>query len=90
MTRYLVCDENPSGYKLEEIFSSLRRDILVRCEKIIEDPRPEAKHVIANNMKILNLITEAIALAEESTSVLDKAFGPSKAAEGGPPRIGSA
>jgi hypothetical protein len=37
-------------------------------------------------MKILDLISEAIALAEDSSRVLDKAFGPS--AKGGPPRIG--
>lgn len=90
MTRFLVSDENPAGHKLEELLIGLRRDILMRCEKIIEDSRPEAKQVVANNLKILTLITDAITLAEESTQLLDKAFGPSKAAKGGPPRIGSA
>lgn len=90
MTRFLVSDENPAGHKLEELLVALRRDILMRCEKIIEDPRPEAKQVVANNLKILNLLTEAIDLAEDSSQLLDKAFGPSKAGAGGPPRIGSA
>jgi hypothetical protein len=31
--------------------------------------------VINNNIKILNHLAESIALAENSTSVLDKAFG---------------
>lgn len=38
-------------------------------------------------MQILQLISEAIALAGDSTKVLDKAFGHVK---GGPPRIGTA
>ena len=41
-------------------------------------------------MRILELITEAMTLAEDSTRMLDKAFGPSLAAEGGKPRIGHA
>jgi len=90
MTHFLVSDENPAGHKLEDLLVALRRDILLRCEKIVEDPRPDAKQVLANNLRILNLITEAIGLAEDSTQVLDKAFGPSQAASGGPPRIGTA
>ncbi len=90
MTHFLVSDENPTGHKLEDLLVALRRDILLRCEKIIEDPRPEAKQVVANNLQILNLITDCIGLAEDSTQVLDKAFGPSRAADGGPPRIGTA
>jgi hypothetical protein len=43
---------------------------------------------MANNMKILGLLSEAIALSLDSTRVLDRAFGPSQAAHGGPPRIG--
>ena len=39
-------------------------------------------------MKILNLLSDAIQLAEDSTNTLDEAFGPSASAEGGPPRIG--
>jgi hypothetical protein len=89
MTHYLVSDENPEGYRLEDILIALRKDILMRCTKISDDGRAEAKHVLANNIAILEHITEAIALAEDSTTVLDKAFGPSQAAKGGPPRIGS-
>ena len=90
MTRFLISKENPEGYKLEDILRALRKDILTRCTKIVDDQRTEASHVLDNNMKILNLLSDAIHLAEESTDTLDKAFGPSASAEGGPPRIGGA
>ena len=90
MTRYLVSDENPTGHKLEEVLHAIRAEILARCQKIVTDSSPQAREVLANNMKILNHITDSIALAEESTQLLNVAFGPSKASEGGPPRIGRA
>lgn len=89
MTRYLVSEENPEGSKLEEILTSIRKDILMRCTKIVDDNRPEAQQVFRNNTKILELLGESIDLATDSTQTLDKAFGPSQAAKGGPPRIGS-
>ncbi len=88
MTRYLISKENPEGHKLEDILRAIRKDILTRCTKIMDDHRSEASHVLDNNMKILNLLSDAVHLAEDSTTTLDKAFGPSAAAEGGPPRIG--
>jgi hypothetical protein len=39
-------------------------------------------------MRVLTHLTDAIHLALDSTKTLDKAFGPSLAKEGGPPRIG--
>ncbi len=88
MTRFLKSEENPTGYKLEDILSALRADIMTRCTKITSDTRPEALQVLANNVKVLSLLTEAIDLATDSTKTLDRNFGPSRAAEGGPPRIG--
>jgi hypothetical protein len=88
MTRFLKSDENPNGYKLEDILDVIRADVLKRSVKIAHDERPEALHVMANNMKILQHITEAAELARDSTRTLDRSFGPSSAAEGGPPRIG--
>ena len=86
MTHFLVSETNPDGSKFEDIMRIIRIDVLVRCTKIADDNRPEAQHVLQNNIKIMDLITQAINLAEDSTHVLDKAFGPS--AKGGPPRIG--
>jgi len=45
---------------------------------------------MSNNVKVLGLMSEAINLALDSTRVLDRSFGPSQAAHGGPPRIGKA
>jgi len=86
MTHFLVSEENPEGSKLEEILRVIRSDIFDRCTRIRDDVRPEAQHVLGNNVKILDLVTQAINLAEDSTQVLDKAFGPG--GKGGPPRIG--
>ena len=88
MTRYLVSEENPDGLKLEDILRVIRNDVLIRCTKISSDARTEAQAVVANNVRILELLTEAIQRAEDSTQILDKAFGPSASARGGPPRIG--
>jgi hypothetical protein len=88
MTHFLVTEEKPDGYRLEDILGLVRKDMLTRALKIADDKRAEAQHVMRNNMKILNLISEAITLAEDSTRVLDKAFGAN--AKGGPPRIGKA
>ncbi len=88
MTHFLRSDKNPNGHKLEDLLMQLRADIIHRCDVIAADTRPDALHVMANNMKILQLVSEAITLALDSTRVLDRSFGPSQAAQGGPPRIG--
>lgn len=88
MTRFLASESNPGGFKLEEILRAIRKDILTRALKVVDDPSNEAQYVINNNMKILNLLSEAINLAEDSSRTLDHGFGPSQASEGGPPRVG--
>ncbi|MCR9221025.1 MAG: histidine kinase [Alphaproteobacteria bacterium] len=88
MSHFLVSDENPEGLKLEQILRAIRKEVIQRCTKITDDVRPEAQHVLSNNIKVLEHLTEAIRLAEDSTHTLDKAFGPSQAGKGGPPRIG--
>ena len=84
MTKFLVSEQNPKGYKLEDILRVIRKDIVLRCDLIIDDTRPEAEQVISNNMEILNLVTKAIHLALNSTDVLNTSFGPS----GNKPRMG--
>ncbi len=88
MTRFFASDTNPDGFKLEDVLLQLRRELIVRSEKIVDDPRIEARQVLDNNVRILELLTEALHLAEASTGTLNKAFGPSHASNGGPPRIG--
>ncbi len=85
MTHFLSSDKNPSGFKLEDVLKKVRNDILYRATKIMDDEKPEAQHVLRNNMEILGLLSEAIALAEDSTQVLNRSFG---ASQPGTPRIG--
>jgi len=84
MTKFLISDENKDGFRLEDILHAIRKDIITRSLKISDDSRPEAQHVLNNNIKIMNYLSETIVLAEDSTRTLDKAFGP----HGSEPRIG--
>ncbi len=86
MTQFLVNDENPQGYKLEDLLSVIRNDVLIRATKIMNDGRAEAQQVLANNMRVLQLLTESIQIAEDSTGILEKSFG--KHVDG-TPRIGT-
>lgn len=85
MTHFLITDDNPDGYRLEDIMKIIRKDIFLRTTKILEDDRREAQLVIENNVKILSLLSEAIEAAEDSTAILRKSFGRSR---DGKPRIG--
>mgnify|MGYP005644342369 FL=1 len=85
MTHFLATDEKPDGYKLEDILSLIRGDLIKRATKIVDDARPEARHVLNNNIRILSLLTEAVELAADSTKTLERSFGSSTA---GQPRIG--
>lgn len=89
MTRFLRSESHPEGYKLEDLLLALRGEVLHRCQAIANDHRAEALQVMANNLTILKHLSESIDLAMDSTRVLDRAFGPSQAAKGGPPRIGA-
>ena len=86
MTHFLISEERPEGFKLEDILSSIRKDIILRATKILDDERPEARRVLENNVRILQLLSDSISIAEESSRLLDKHFGPS---EPGKPRIGT-
>ena len=89
MTRFLSTDDKPDGWRLEDILSEIQNDIVRRSSKIVDDGRHQARAVLNNNFQILSLLSEAIALATESTRTLNS-LGPSQASEGGPPRVGKA
>ncbi|MEE8371552.1 MAG: hypothetical protein V3R73_05335 [Sphingomonadales bacterium] len=84
MTHFLVTDDNPEGSQLEEVLRMVRADIVHRQVKIIDDTDEVAQEVIRNNIKILDLLSDCIGLATDSTRSLEKAFGRS----GSSPRIG--
>ncbi|PHZ86229.1 histidine kinase [Paremcibacter congregatus] len=85
MTHFLITEDKPDGYRLEDILKIIRKDIFLRTTKIMDDDRAEAQIVMNNNVEILGLLSAAIAKAEESTTILQKSFGPSREGE---PRIG--
>jgi hypothetical protein len=82
-----VSEANPQGYKLEDILIKICKEFLGRCAKIADDHGPEAKRVLDNKVKILSLLGDSIALAEDSTTTLDRSFG--RPNRGGTPRFGN-
>jgi len=86
-TTFLVTDENPDGWKIEDILMTIQNDMFRRTQKIVEDSREEARDVLNNNIKILGLLSQCIEKATESTRILNRSFGPHK---DGKPRIGVA
>jgi hypothetical protein len=71
VTHYLISKSNPGGKRSEQILSDLRADFIERIQTLSVDPRPEARKVLDNNIRILTLLSEAIHLAEENTRILD-------------------
>jgi predicted MarR family transcription regulator len=45
--------------------------LIKRATKIVDDARPEARHVLNNNIRILSLLTGAFELAADSTKTLE-------------------
>ena len=88
MNLLLRSEKNIEGPTLEDLLIQLRSDMIHRCEVIAADTRTEALHVMNNNVKILGHISAALELAQDSTRILDRAFGPSQSQQGGAPRIG--
>ena len=86
-TTLLVTEENPQGWKIEDILTEIQNDIVRRSQNIVDDARPEARAVLNNNIEILGLLSRCIERATESTRLLNRAFGPHKEGE---PRIGVA
>lgn len=84
-TTFLVSESKPDGYRLEDILKEIRNDILVRCTHVMSDERPETGLVMANNMKILDMLSDAIHLAENSTEILTRLYGTDQAGTHEPP-----
>lgn len=82
MTKLLVSDTNPNGAKLEDVLRAVRNDIITRCQASVAVHERDTEKVVANNMRILNLLTESIELAEASTEILVQAYGVEQAAKG--------
>jgi len=72
MTKLLVSESNPKGYTTEKVLGLIRADIVTRMQKYTGDPRKEAKAVLDNNIRILQLLGEAMNLAEANTRTLSE------------------
>ena len=70
MTKLLVSESNPKGTTTEKVLGQIRADIVARMQKYAGDPRKEARTVLDNNIRILQLLGEAISLAEANTRTL--------------------
>ncbi len=85
MTGFLSSDQKPDGYSLEELISVVRRELIVKSTKIVDDPRPQAQEVLENDIRIIGLLTECLHIADASSKLLKRSFGPHVE---GQPRIG--
>ena len=83
-TKLLITPENPNGWRLEDILAEIQNDIVRRTQKIIDDPRPDARAVLNNNVDIMSMLGKCVERALDSTRILDS-LGPH---EEGQPRIG--
>jgi len=72
MTKVLVSETNLQGYTTEVVLGLIRQDIVKRMQKYAGDPRKEARQVFDNNVRILQLLGDAIALAEQNTRTLSE------------------
>ena len=87
MSGFLTNELRPEGYSLEELLSAVRRELIVKATKIVDDERPQAQEVLENDIKIIGLLTESLHIAEASSKLLNRSFGPHVDGE---PRIGVA
>ncbi len=71
-TKFLVTADNPTGWTIEALLTEVQNDMVKRCTKIIDDPRPEARGVLNNNIEILSLLNQCIAKAQDSTRILNR------------------
>lgn len=70
MTKLLVSANLPNGRTTEDVLSTMRADIIERIGGYAAKPTPEQKRVLANNIRILGLLEEAIRLAEDNSKIL--------------------
>jgi hypothetical protein len=70
MTKLLISATLPTGQSTEAVLGTVRADIIERIGAYAAAPTPEQKRVLANNVRILALLGDAIALAEENSKML--------------------
>lgn len=79
------CD-NPHGWKLEDLLCQIRKELLVKTEKITGDESSHSMKVQCNNLSVMRLLFIAESLQLDNCNLLS-----GKARDEGPngnPRIG--
>ncbi len=84
-TTFLVTPENPDGWTLEALLGEVQNDIMRRTQRIVDDPRDEARAVLRNNIDILSMLCKCVEHAKDSTRILNS-LGRH---QDGKPRIGA-
>lgn len=82
----LMSKDNPEGWKLEDLFHTLRDEIWAKQQRIKDDERPVAQRVYQNNNTILSLLSGCEKLQLDSVATL-AAVAPDQGPTG-TPRIG--
>ena len=94
MAKLLMSKDNPKGWKLEDLLTTLLEDLLTtlqdevvdRMARIRGDTRPEARRVLRNSAEIISMLGECSLKAQDSAKILDS-LGSKRGATGSP-RIG--
>jgi len=85
-TPILMSADNPTCWKLEELLAQIRKELMVKTEKITGDESTVSMKVQCNNLSIMRQLFNAEALQRESIAVL-AIKGPDQGPTG-PARIG--
>lgn len=86
MARLLMSKDNPKGWKLEDLLTTLQDEVVERMARIRGDSRIEARRVLQNSAEIISMLGECSKRAQDSARILDS-LG-SKRGASGSPRIG--
>tara|TARA_A100001037_G_scaffold11630_2_gene11051 strand:+ start:387 stop:656 length:270 start_codon:yes stop_codon:yes gene_type:complete len=86
MAKLLMSKDNPKGWKLEDLLTTLQDEVVERMSRIRGDNRPEARRVLENSAEIITMLGDCSLRAQDSVRILDS-LGSKRGATGSP-RIG--
>lgn len=82
----LMARENPKGHKLEDLLKKLRFELTLKTLRLVGDPHPLSKTIMARNKMILMQLERCQSLQETNMAECEAFFSrPSSATE---PRLG--
>lgn len=75
--KILMGRENPNGWKLESILEVLQEEVQAKSLQIKDSAHPQKDMIIANNNRIMDLLSDAVSIQKEAYKQLD-AVAPNK------------